>query len=139
MKKQSSFLKQLFGSYFNLCFSIVIFISLTSTTKTIFENNWSRFNWEIVAMIFIVGALILSIRSNEKQNKIFLRIGSMAILSGILMLFSNGMQQFKSDNQLLIKIIGYPSAIVELLSVFLFSLSLAILFTELSKNLIDKD
>jgi hypothetical protein len=138
MEKQISIFDKISNYVLYFCSSFIISVGLLSLHDNVFDNDWNKFSWGMIGMIFVVGAFTLSIHFS-KNNKEFTRIGSMAILSGILMFFSNGLQQIISKNQMIIKIFIYPAVIIEFLAIFLFAFSLTFLFVELVKNIFRKE
>lgn len=97
--------------------------------------NNKRTIWELIMFAFIAGSLILTMSSKvlrKEQKEYFPRIGSSIILAGIILLVGSGISTILYSPQFY-----YLGVSVTLFGIFFLSFSIASLFIEFGKTIID--
>jgi len=145
MPKTKSFFHKFsdYSEWFSLhsIFAVIIMAFFVSLYPK-FDKDVIKLIWELLPLIFIIGALILNINPKylkENQIIIFRRIGFMVITSGIVLLMSGGLAQVRTETLIQAKIYGYSSVILSSFSLLLLSYSLSTLLVESIKNIFSKN
>jgi hypothetical protein len=101
--------------------------------KDVINNR--RTVWELIIFSFIVGTLILTMSDKvlkKEQREYFPRIGSSIVLAGIILLIGAGISTILFTKQFY-----YIGASITLFGIFFLSFSIASLFIEFGKTIID--